>query len=97
MQDGTFVECTYSSLGIEHLAIALSETERLKQLDISENNIGHSNFNFLQRVFKKNINLELLNIADCKIDSEQTQQLCENLMANQRIKYLYLRNNNVGL
>lgn len=37
----------YDSLGIEHLAIALSETERLIELDISLNDIGAKNFSLL--------------------------------------------------
>ena len=86
----------FHSLGIEHFAIALSQTARLKELDISENNIGPTNFSFLQRIFKKNVNIELLNLADCSIDGEQAKQLCENLMHNQRLKYLYLRNSSMG-
>lgn len=83
------------SLGLEHLAIALSDTQRLLELDISHNEIGHKNFQLLQPIFKININLELLNLADCKIDGEQTKYLCEGLGQNQSLKYLYLRNNNI--
>lgn len=39
----------------------------------------------------------MLNLANVRIDGNQTKQLCENLMMNKVIKYLYLRNNNVEL
>jgi len=41
----------------------------LKWLDISENDIGPKNFEIILRIFPKNTDLELLNIADCKIDA----------------------------
>ncbi len=53
---------------MEHFSIALSETDRLIEFDISHNDIGPNNFNILQSIFEQNINLELLNIADCNID-----------------------------
>ena len=79
LQNFTFSELFQESLGLEHLAIALSDTQRLLELDISHNEIGHKNFQLLQPIFKININLELLNLADCKIDGEQTKYLCEGL------------------
>ena len=75
----TFNELFYNSLGLEHFAIALAETDRLTELDLSQNDLG-PNFGLLQKIFKKNIYIELLNLADCKIDGEQTQSLCESLM-----------------
>lgn len=50
----TFNELFYSSLGLEHFAIALADTERLTELDLSENDLG-PNFELLQKIFKKNI------------------------------------------
>ena len=43
------------------------------------------------------MHIELLNLADCRIDGEQAQSLCESLMQNQKLKYFYLRNSNLGL
>jgi Ran GTPase-activating protein (RanGAP) involved in mRNA processing and transport len=50
----------------------------------------------MQKVFKTNVNIELLNLADCKLDGEQVKYLCESLMNNQKLKYFYLRNSNLG-
>jgi hypothetical protein len=38
--------------------------------DISENDIGHVNFKYLQPIFRDNIEIESLNLADCKINGE---------------------------
>ena len=38
------------------------------------------------------MDIELLNLAECKIDGQQTKELCESLMLNQSLKYFYLRN-----
>jgi len=89
-------EFRYESLGLEHLAIALSESQRIIELDLSLNDIGSDNFSLLQRVFKSNVYMELLNLAECNINGEQTTNLCTNLRTNHNIKYLYLRNNNLG-
>ena len=40
--------------------------------------------------------MELLNLANCTIDGEETRKLCEGLSGNQKLKYLYLRNNDLG-
>ena len=40
LQDASFESLFYDSLGLEHLTIALENTERLKLLDLSENNLG---------------------------------------------------------
>jgi len=85
----------YNSLGIEHFSIALGGTDRLQELDLSENNIGTANFVLLQRVFKKNINIELLNLADCRLNGGQAMLMCDSLMQNQKLKYLYIRNSNL--
>ena len=70
MKDFSFQEEFYNSLGLEHFAIALTGTKRLKLLDISENDIGFVNFNFLQPIFRDNTEIESLNLADCKINGE---------------------------
>jgi Ran GTPase-activating protein (RanGAP) involved in mRNA processing and transport len=96
LDDCTFNELFYSSLGLEHFAIALADTERLTELDLSQNDLG-PNFELLQKIFKKNVNIEFLNLADCDIAGDQIQTLCESLMLNQKLKYLYLRNSNLDL
>tara|TARA_B110000285_G_C15093860_1_gene600734 strand:+ start:1108 stop:1296 length:189 start_codon:yes stop_codon:yes gene_type:complete len=42
----TFNELFYNSLGAEHFAIALAETDRLTELDLSQNDLG-PNFGLL--------------------------------------------------
>lgn len=42
----TFNELFYNSLGLEHFAIALAETDRLTELDLSQNDLG-PNFGLL--------------------------------------------------
>lgn len=88
-------EREFKSLGLEHLAIALSQTSRILELDLSYNEIGAQNFNLLQRIFKVNTKLELLNLANIGIDGVETKNLCEGLLLNQKLKYLYLRNNSL--
>jgi Ran GTPase-activating protein (RanGAP) involved in mRNA processing and transport len=70
LKDFSFQEEFYNSLGLEHFTIALTGTKRLKLLDISENDIGFVNFNFLQPIFRDNTEIESLNLADCKINGE---------------------------
>lgn len=82
----------YDSLGLEHFSLALAYTDRLVHFDISENDLGPENFKVLQKIFEANIHLELINIADCKVNGEQIEQLCEHLMRNKYLKYFYLRN-----
>lgn len=52
---------------MEHLALALEGTSRLRVLDISENDIGPQNFKIIMKIFHKNNQIELLNVADCKV------------------------------
>lgn len=40
IKDATFDQLFYDSIGIEHFAIALTKTERIKHIDLSENDIG---------------------------------------------------------
>lgn len=70
LKDFTYQKEFYESLGLEHFSLALCQTDRLEYLDISENDIGPKNFNLLQPIFKKNVKITYLNIADCKIDGE---------------------------
>ena len=69
----------HESLGLEHFAIALSKTQAILELDLSFNDIGPMNFSLLQRIFLSNIRLELLNLANCGIDGQETANLCEGL------------------
>jgi NLR family CARD domain-containing protein 3 len=38
-------------LGLEHLTIALESTDRLRIVDLSENDLGPKNFQLLLRIF----------------------------------------------
>ena len=67
---------------MEHFAIALQDTYRIVELDLSLNDIGSRNFEYLQRIFKSNINIELLNLDNCRIEEEQIKNLCEILTTN---------------
>lgn len=40
IKDATFDQLFYNSIGIEHFSIALSQTDRVKHIDLSENDIG---------------------------------------------------------
>lgn len=40
LRDSTFEQLFYNSLGIQHFAIAFANTDRIKELDLSENDIG---------------------------------------------------------
>lgn len=88
---------SYSSLGVEHFALALQDTDRIVELDLSSNDIGSDNFEFLQRIFKSNTNIELLNLDNCRIDEQQVKKLCEVLTANKRLRYMYLSNNPIRI
>lgn len=54
-------------MGIEHLTIALASTNRLRMLDLSENDIGSTNFRVFIKIFSINTDIELINVADCKV------------------------------
>ena len=58
----------YDSLGLEHFTLAFKDTNRIKSLDISENNLGSKNFQILIPIFQSNVLIEDLNVADTKID-----------------------------
>lgn len=47
LKDFSFQQEFYESLGLEHFSLALSQTDRLLYLDVSENDMGPKNFNLL--------------------------------------------------
>ena len=97
LKDFSFEQLFYDSLGIEHLTIALENTDRLKMLDLSENDLGSQNFKLLLRLFPKNTQIEVLNIADCKVDATGAVELCRILeKSNKGLKNLYFRNSKIG-
>jgi len=61
----TFEKLFYDSLGLEHFTIAFQHGSRLKSLNLSENDIGNSNFLILMPIFEANVGIENLNVADC--------------------------------
>ena len=61
----TFDKLFYNSLGIEHFTSAFINTNRIKSLDLSENDIGNDNFLIMLPIFESNNTIENLNIADC--------------------------------
>ena len=54
LKDFSFQQIFYDSLGLEHFSLALSQTDRLKYFDISENDLGPANFQVLQKIFVSN-------------------------------------------
>jgi Ran GTPase-activating protein (RanGAP) involved in mRNA processing and transport len=98
LKDFSFEQLFYDSLGLEHLTIALENTERLKHLDLSENDLGASNFKLLLRLFPKNTQIEVLNVADCKLDVHGAVELCKILERTNKnsLRNLYFRNSRIG-
>lgn len=47
LKDFSFQTLFYDSLGLEHFSLALLNTDRITQLDISENDLGPQNFSLL--------------------------------------------------
>ena len=87
----------YDSLGIEHFTRAFRSTDRIRSLDISENEIGSKNFQILLPIFESNINIENLNIADCQLDGICAEKLCQILKRNNKsLKVLKFRNSNLA-
>ena len=87
----------YDSLGIEHFALAFKSTDRIRSLDISENEIGSKNFQILLPIFESNIHIENLNIADCQLDGICAEKLCEILKRkNRSLKLLKFRNSKLA-
>jgi hypothetical protein len=77
LKDFSFESLFYDSLGIEHFTLALKNMTQLEHLDLSENDIGPSNFKILLPIFKSNINIGYLNVADCKLNGDCAEQLCK--------------------
>ena len=55
VKDSSFDQLFYHSIGLEHFAIALSDKDKITNLDLSENDIGKNNFILLLNIFKSNI------------------------------------------
>lgn len=96
LKDFSYQNLFYDNLGLEHFSLALNNKNRVKHLDISENDLGPANFSLLQKIFSINTHIEFLNIADCKVDGDQIAILCQNLKMNTALKYFYLRNSKIG-
>ena len=77
LKQSTFDKLFYDSLGLEHFTIAFKNTDRIRSLDLSENDIGSENFLIMLQIFESNIDIENLNIADCQLDGSCVGQLCE--------------------
>lgn len=97
LRDSTFEQLFYNSLGMEHFALAFGDTDRIRELDISENDIGSKNFTLLMKVFRSNTKISTLNVADCKLDGGCAQELCSILKEhNDSLKLLKFRNSPLG-
>ena len=96
IKENNFEDLFYDSLGIEHLSIALSKRPMLEHLDFSDNDIGPTNFKLLMNVFRINLNIRFINIADCKINGETAAELCSILTNNKQLKSLLIRNCPIG-
>lgn len=97
LQEQTFDKLFYDCLGLTHFAIAFSQTDRIKSIDISENDIGSTNFIILLPIFKSNNLIETVNVADTTIDGECAKQLCGILKElNFALKILQFRNSNLS-
>ena len=83
------------------MTIALESTNRLRHLDLSENDLGPQNFSILLKIFHRNDKLEVLNVADCKLDGVGAVSLCAILQSQasgglSALRYLYFRNSPLG-
>ena len=52
------------------------KTDRIIELDISENDIGSQNFMILMPIFQSNTKIKDLNVADCNLDGLSAEALC---------------------
>lgn len=96
LKDFSFEQLFYDSLGLEHLTLALETSDRLRHLDLSENDIGPGNFKLLLRLFPRNTHVEYLNVADCKLDAQCAVDLCSILQqSNKSLRNLYFRNSKI--
>ena len=93
LNDGTFDKLFYDSLGLEHFNIAFKDKDTILQLDLSENDIGSENFLILLPIFESNINIKVLDLADCSLDGSSVEALCVILKQNNaNLKELMFRN-----
>ena len=76
LQEATFDKLFYDSLGLEHFTLAFKNTDRIVELDISENDIGSQNFMILMPIFQSNTKIKDLNVADCNLDGYCAEALC---------------------
>lgn len=51
LQAETFDKLFYDSLGLEHFTLAFKNTNKIRLLDISENDIGSENFMIMMPIF----------------------------------------------
>jgi len=97
IKDSTFDQLFYHSIGIEHFSIALQNTNRIKHIDLSENDIGKQNFLLLLDIFKSNSNIQTINVADCNIDGNCVNKMCKILKStNEQLQTLKFRNSDLG-
>ena len=97
LQQATFDKLFYDSLGLEHFTLAFKDTDRIRHLDISENDIGSENFRIMMPIFQSNKMIEELNVADCNLDGYCAQDLCNILKhSNQHLHTLKFRNSALG-
>jgi len=97
IRESTFDQLFYNSIGLEHFAIALSNKENVKTLDLSENDIGKTNFKVLLSIFKSNVSIQTLNVADCNIDGHCVAELCVLLkQTNTTLHTLKFRNSDLS-
>ena len=79
------------------MTLALKSTDRIRHLDISENDIGSENFMILMPIFESNTFIELLNVADCHLDGHCAEALCTILKQNNSTLHtLKFRNSQLG-
>lgn len=64
---------------------------------MSENDIGKTNFMMLMSIFKSNVAIQTLNVADCNIDGNCVSKLCTLLKkTNTTLHTLKFRNSDLS-
>jgi len=97
LQQATFDKLFYDSLGLEHFVLAFKNTDRIVEVDISENDIGSDNFMILMPIFESNTLITKLNVADCNLDGYCAEALCTILKStNSQLRELKFRNSALG-
>ncbi|CAD8094927.1 unnamed protein product [Paramecium primaurelia] len=87
-----------STLSIEFFQILkeiLRQSNKLIELDVSENRINKHKFQILCQGITLNNSLQILNIANIKLNDEKCQMLIQSLLNNKTIKYIDLSRNNI--